>query len=71
MKGLVGGAEQYSAYCRRNWTAALIPRSSGTGTHPFSDRVRQDGDELAGAVAAYKVARRAPSQQGRTRTGIA
>ena len=31
-KGLVGGA----ADCRRNWTTALIPRSSGTGTHPTS-----------------------------------
>ena len=33
MKGLVGGAAQGSADCRRKWTTALIPRSSGTGTH--------------------------------------
>ena len=36
MKGLVGGAAQGSADCRRNWTTALIPRSSGFGTHPTS-----------------------------------
>ena len=34
MKGLVGGAAQGSADCRRNWTTAYIPRSSGIGTHP-------------------------------------
>ena len=34
MKGLVGGAAQGSADCRRNWTTALILRSLGTGTHP-------------------------------------
>ena len=34
MKGLVGGAAQGSADCRRNWTTSLIPRSSGIGTHP-------------------------------------
>ena len=36
MKGLVGGAAQGSADCRTNWTTALIPRSSGFGTHPTS-----------------------------------
>ena len=36
MKGLVGGAAQGSADCRRNWTTAPIPRSSGIGTHPTS-----------------------------------
>ena len=36
MKGLVGGAAQGSADCRRNWTRAFIPRSSGFGTHPTS-----------------------------------
>ena len=35
-EGLVGGAAQGSADCRRNWTTALIPRSSGIGTHPTS-----------------------------------
>ena len=34
MKGLVVGAAHGSADCRRNWTTALIPRSSGIGTHP-------------------------------------
>ena len=37
MKGLVGGAAQGSADCRRNWTTALIPRSSGIGTHPTAE----------------------------------
>ena len=36
MKGLMGGAAQGSADCRKNWTTALIPRRSGTGTHPTS-----------------------------------
>ena len=34
MEGLVGGAAQGLADCRQNWTTALIPRSSGNGTHP-------------------------------------
>ena len=38
MKGLVGGAAQGSADCRRKWTTALIPRSSGIGTHLTSAR---------------------------------
>ena len=41
IKGLVGGAAQGSADCRRNWTTALIPRSPGIGTHPTAaERVR-------------------------------
>ena len=34
MKGLVGGAAEGSADCRKNWTTALFARSSGT--HPTS-----------------------------------
>ena len=34
MTGLVGGAAMGSAECRKQWTTALIPRSSGQGTHP-------------------------------------
>ena len=34
MKGLVGGAPAGSAERRKQWTTALIPRSSGRGTHP-------------------------------------
>ena len=34
MQGLVGGAAQGSVDFRKNWTTALIPRSSGGGTHP-------------------------------------
>ena len=37
MKGLVARAAQGSADCRRNWTTALIPWSSGTGTHPTAE----------------------------------
>ena len=29
MQGLVGGAAQGSADCRKNWTTAMIPWSSG------------------------------------------
>ena len=36
MKRLIGGAAQGSAVGRRHRTAALIPRSSGIGTHPTS-----------------------------------
>ena len=35
-KRLVGGAAQVSADCWKNWTTALIPGSSGIGTHPAS-----------------------------------
>ena len=31
VKGLVGGAAQGSADCRKNWTTASIPRTSGSG----------------------------------------
>ena len=34
MKRFGGGATQNSTDCRKNWTTALIPRSSGSGTHP-------------------------------------
>ena len=34
VRGLVGGAAQGSADYRKNWTTALIPRSTGSGTHP-------------------------------------
>ena len=30
----MGDSVQGSADCRRKWNTALIPRSSGTGTHP-------------------------------------
>ena len=51
-QGLVGGAAQGSADCRRNWTTALIPRSSGMGTHPSgakcAEAARMCGVEGAG-----------------------
>ena len=34
VNGLVGGPAQGSADCRKTWTIARIPRSSGSGTHP-------------------------------------
>ena len=36
MKGLVGGAAAGSAECRKQWTTALLLRSSGQGTLPLS-----------------------------------
>ena len=34
LKGLVGGAAQGCADCRKTWTTALLAWSSGIGTHP-------------------------------------
>ena len=51
MKGLVGGAD-----CRRNWTTALIPRSSGTGTHPFGAECAEAA-RIAWGGGRYKLAR--------------
>ena len=48
VKGLVGGAAQGSADCRRNWTPALIPLSPVTGTHPFQCGVRRGGADCLG-----------------------
>ena len=36
VKGLVGGAAQGLPDCRKNWTTALIPRSSGSRIRPAS-----------------------------------
>ena len=70
MKGLVGGAVQGSADCGRNWTAALIPRSPGTGTHPT--RVEcAEAAQIAWGGGRYKAVRSAMREQGWTRTGIA
>ena len=41
MKGLVGGFSQASADCRKNGTAAWLPKSSGFGTHPTSTECAQ------------------------------
>ena len=70
MKGLVGGAAQGSADCRRNWTTALIPRSSGIGTHPTSAECA-DAARIAWGGGRYKLARSAMREQGRSKTGIA
>ena len=69
MKGLVGGAAQGSADCR-DWTTALIPRSSGIGTHPTTGE-RAEAARLAWCGGRYKAARSAMREQGRNRTGIA
>ena len=68
MKGLVGAA-QGSADCR-NWTTALIPRSSSIGTHPTSADCAEAA-RTAWSGGHYKLARSAMREQGRSRTGIA
>ena len=65
--GLVGGV---AADCRRNWTTALVPRSSGIGTHPSSAECAEAA-RIAWGGGRYKKARSATREQGRTRTGIA
>ena len=70
MKGLVGGATQGSADCRRNWTTALIPRSLGIGTNPHQYGVCR-GALIAWCGGRHKLARSAMKEQGRSKTGIA
>ena len=70
MKGLVGGAAQGSADCRMNWTTALIPRSSGSGTHTTSAEFSEAAPVARGG-GRYKAARSAMREQGLSRTGIA
>ena len=70
VKGLVGGAAQGSADCRRNWTTALILRSLGTGTHPTTVE-RVDAVQSAWGGGRCKLARSAMREQGRSKTGIA
>ena len=69
MKGLVGVAVQFSADCRRNWTAALIPPSLGIGTHPSSVECAKVA-RIAWGCGSCKMARSAMREQGRTRKGI-
>ena len=73
-KGLVGGAAQGSADCRKNWTTALIPRSSGTGTHPSSAECAEAarivwgnwrGAQRESKVEAKQVWRRCPTSSCR------
>ena len=52
-KGLVCGAAEGSADCRRNWTTALIPRSSSTGTHPTSAEGAEAARNAWGAVVSF------------------
>ena len=70
MKGLVGGAAQGSADCRRNWATALIPRSSDIGTHPSSAECAEAAG-ISWGGGRYKLARSAMREQGRSKTGIA
>ena len=70
MKGLVGGAAQGSADCRRNWTTALIPRSSGIGTHPSSAEC-VEAARIAWGGGRHTLARSAMREQRRSKTGIA
>ena len=70
MKGLVGGAAPGSADCRKNWTTALIPRSSGLGTHP-TNAERNEAARGAWRSGRYKAVRSAMREQGRSKTGVA
>ena len=70
MKGLVGGAAPGSADCRKNWTTALIPRSSGLGTHP-TDAERNEAARGAWRSGRYKAVRSAMREQGRSKTRVA
>ena len=70
VKGLVGDAAQGSADCRRNWTTALIPRSSGIGPCPTIAEYAEAA-RIAWGGGRYKLARSAMREQGRSKTGIA
>ena len=70
MKGLVGWAAQGSADCRRNWTTALLPPTSGIGTHPTSVECAEAA-RIAWGGGRYKPARSAMRERGRSKTGIA
>ena len=70
MKGIVGATAQGFADCRRNWTTALIPRSSGIGTRPTSVKCA-DSARIAWGGGRYKLTRIAVREQGRSKTGIA
>ena len=67
MKGLVRGAAQGPADCRRNWTTALVSR---IGTHPTSWECAEAA-RIAWGGGRYKLARSAMSEQGRSKTGTA
>ena len=69
VKGLVGGAAQGSADCRKNWTTALNLRSSGSGTRPTSTE-RAEAARVAWGGGRHKAARGARREQGRSKTGI-
>ena len=64
MKGLVCGAAQGSSDCRRNWTTALIPRSSGIGTHPTSAECAE-ATRIAWGGGWYNMARSAMRSKAR------
>ena len=64
----MGGAATGSAECRRHWTAALIPESSGQDTHPSS--AEQQLKRERGAEADTNQLVVAMREQGRSKTGI-
>ena len=70
MKGLVGGSAQNSTNCLRNWTTALIPRSSGIGTHPTSAECAEAA-RIASGRGRCKMARSAMREQSWNKTSIA
>ena len=64
----MGGAGTGSAECRKHWTTALIPRSSGQGAHlPNAERAQA----TRAAWSGDKTARSATTEQRRSKTGIA
>ena len=70
LKVWVSGAAQGSADCRRNWAAALVPQSSGIGTHPTSAESAVAA-RIAWCGGRYKAAHSAKREQGGNKTGIA
>ena len=58
----------FSGLCR-NWTTALIPQSSGIGTHPTSAECVEPA-RIAWEGGRYKRARSAMREQGRSKTGV-
>ena len=70
MKGFVGGAAVGLAECPKNWTTALIPRSSGQGTHPSGAEGAQAARAAWGG-GGDKAGRGAMREQGRSKTGTA
>ena len=55
---------------RKNWTTALIPRSSGLGTYPTNAKC-VEAARAAWRGGRYRASRGAMREQGRSKTGSA